>query len=292
MNILNLCKKDYAGIAMRLTDAINKHTPHKSRLITCRPHQFKYPKDIETRKTSIIKKWVDWADIVHGWPLNLNNPLCQIPNKKLIWTYFGSSFRLNRHKYRQLARTLKVRELVATPDLLHGKNLTWLPNAVPVDEWFNKKTHHVGRPIICQTPSGRVGKKTDEILSQITDKKNVDILIVEGVSWEKCMLLKSKADIYVGEFDLGYGMSELEAMAMKIPLITHLEPINEKRMKRQIGPLPHYDCPLENLSDGIDRLLSNKALYEKHADLGFEYVKRFHDYPVVAKKFIELCEEL
>lgn len=154
------------------------------------------------------------------------------------------------------------------------------------------KTAHEGKPIVCQTPSGRAGKRTNEILGQIGDKENVNVHIIEDVPWRECMKLKSKADIYIGEFNLGYGMSQLEAMAMKIPVITHLEPLCEKRMRRQIGPLPHYDCPIETLSEGIDHLLSDKELYDHHAEQGFEYVKKFHDYPVVADKFISICEEL
>lgn len=292
MNILNLCLRDYAGLAIRLTDAINQYTPHHARLLTNHPHRFDYPTDIQTTDLEVTKKWINWSDVIHCWPTYQRRHLCFIYAKKLIWTHIGTAFRKHRRQFRQATQFLKPRELVSTPDLVVSKRFTWLPNAVPVDEWFKMKTAHEGKPIVCQTPSGRAGKRTNEILGQIGDKENVNVHIIEDVPWRECMKLKSKADIYIGEFNLGYGMSQLEAMAMKIPVITHLEPLCEKRMRRQIGPLPHYDCPIETLSEGIDHLLSDKELYDHHAEQGFEYVKKFHDYPVVADKFISICEEL
>lgn len=292
MNILNLCKRDYAGLAIRLTDAINGHTLHRARLITRAGHRFEYPTDMRTRNLKTIKKWVDWADVVNCWPTYDDKFLCTIHDKKLIWTHIGSSLRKRPKILHRRAKQLNAVELVATPDLMFFKNVKWLPNAVPVDCWFKTKTPHSGKPIVCQSPSGRKGKRTDEILDVISDKDNVNLLIIEGVTWGECMHLKSKADIYIGEFNIGYGMGELEAMAMKIPVITHLKHKNEAAMRREVGELPHYDCNMAYLSEAIDHLLSDKDRYNHHAELGFEYVKKFHDYPIVADKFISVCEAL
>lgn len=292
MRILNICIKDYAGIGIRLNDAINRFTEHESRQLEMVEHKWSYPHDILTNDRDEIRKWIDWANVVNCWeqtyPLRLAG---KIP-EKLIITFVGSYFRVSPKERHDEALKLGARELVCTPDLSIFKGLRWLPNAVPVDEWFKMKTRHGGKPIVCQTPSSQKMKRTPEILAQIRRKSNIDLLIVRNTKWQECMKLKSKADIYTGEFNLGYGMSELEAMAMKIPVITQLKPENEAAVKRVVGYLPHYDCPMEKLSGGIDALLSNKKLYDKYAELGFRYVKQFHDYPVVAKMFTSICEEL
>jgi len=257
-------------------------------------HKFNYPTDILTKDPQIIKKWVDWADIVNCYFIYTPRyrRFYEIPDKKLIWSHIGSIFRAKHREIRELSQKLKPRMLISSIELLFYEDLTWLPNAVPVDDWLKMKTSHTGKPIVCQTPNSRKQKRTNEILAQIANKVNVNIHIIENVPWRKCMQLKSKADIYIGEFNIGYGMSELEAMAMKIPVITNLSPRSDALLRREVGTLPHYDCPLVNLSDGIDKLLSDKDLYDKHVELGFEYVKRFHDYPVVAKKFIAICESM
>jgi len=259
---------------------------------------------------------------------------CKTIPKKLIWTFTGTPFRKNPTALKHNATQLNAKILVSTPDLLFFKDLIWLPNAVPVDEWFKMKTTHSGKPIVCQSPSSKPKKNTAKILKYISNKKNIDPLIIHKVKWKsgkpivcqspsskpkkntakilkyisnkknidpliihkvkwkKCIKLKSKADIYIGPFKIGYGVSQLEAMAMKIPVITKLEPENEAKIRRAVGYLPHYDCPMEKLSEGIDTLLSDRELYDEYAELGHNYVKEFHDYPVVAKKFILICEKL
>lgn len=292
MKILNICIRDYAGIAARLSDAVNKFTEHNSRQLIMAEHKWGYPYDILTKDMCKIREWVDWADVVNCWgqtyPLRVTG---KIP-EKLIITHVGSYFRNNPKERHDEALKLGATELVCTPDLSIFEGLRWLPNVVPVDEWFKMKEKHNGKPIVCQSPSSLEMKRTPEILAQLHLKSNIELLIINKTKWRECMKLKSKADIYTGEFNLGYGMSELEAMAMKIPVITKLKPENEAAVKRAVGYLPHYDCRMEDLSDGIDALLSNRKLYEEYAELGFKYVKQFHDYPVVAKMFTSICEEL
>lgn len=292
MNILNLRIRDWAGCGIRLTDAINRNSKHKARQVALLSHRFGYHYDIITREPRVIKKWVNWADVVNCWSNIKPLERCKTFPDKLIWTFVGTRFRKNHRRMIKRAIELNAKMLVCTPDLLRYGNFEWLPSAVPVDEWLKMKTAHSGKPIVCQSPSSKSKKNTAAILKQISGKKNVKILIINKVKWKECIRLKSKADIYIGPFKIGYGMSQLEAMAMKIPVITKLEPRNEALVRNAVGYLPHYDCPMEKLSEGINALLSDRKLYDKYANLGFKYVKQFHDYPVVAKKFISVCEEL
>lgn len=294
MKILSICRRDYAGLAIRLTEAVNKHTPHEARLLTTHGHRFSYPKDIRTKDPNTIWKWINWADIVHGLPNWRYRGICVIHDKPLIWTHVGTSFRKHPRAWRFLIRDkgLKIRELTSASDLMFVENLTWLPSAIAVDDCLKMKTPHTGKPIVCQSPSNRRKKKTNQILAQIEHKENVDTLIIENKSWAQCMALKSKADIYVGQYSIGYGVGELEAMAMKIPVITKMIPPNDVLLRQQTEELPHYDCPIENLSEGINTLLSDKALYKDHAERCFKFVKKYYDYPVIAKKFVGICEEV
>ena len=79
---------------------------------------------------------------------------------------------------------------------------------------------------------------------------------------------------------------------MGIPVITHIESPEKEAHLQEIGYLPYYDAPMEELSEAIDTLLDNKKTYRKYSELGRKYVEDFHDYPVVAKRFMSFCEEL
>ena len=79
---------------------------------------------------------------------------------------------------------------------------------------------------------------------------------------------------------------------MGIPVISNIKTPAKEAHIREIGYLPYYDVPIEKLSDAIDALLEDKALYRKYSELGYNYIMEFHDYHVVAKWFTSYCEEL
>lgn len=293
MRILNVCFQDYAGLAFRLTEAINRHSQHQSRQLTMKKHNLGYAYDILTKNPAKIGKWIRWADIVNCWgqltPLNVSKE----KSKKLIITHRGTLFRRNPKNRRKLAAKFHAKELVCTPDLSkYCGEMEWLPNAVPVEEWSKLRRKHRGKPIVCQTPSRPRDKNTAEIVKILAKKKNIRLLIVTKTSWKECMRKKSVADIYVGPFKIGYGLSMLEAWAMGIPVISLLRGEDKKRILYEVGYLPHYNVSLKKLSAAVDALLGNKKLYREYVKRGRRYVKTFHDYPVVAKRFISFCEKL
>ena len=292
MRILNVCIRDYAGLTIRLTEAVNKHTEHECRQLIMAKHKWGYPYDIFTTDGDEIRKWIEWADVVNCWgqsyPLRVAG---KIPDK-LIITHVGSYFRGSPEKRHKEALGLGAKELVCTPDLLIFPELKWLPNVAPVDEWAKLKREHSGKPIVCQSPSSQKRKNTQEIRRQLRHREDITLEIIRLVPWEECMRRKAVADIYLGAFKIGYGMSSLEAWAMSIPVISYIESPHRELNLREIGYLPFYESPIEKLSEAVDALLEDRLLYEKYAKLGYEYVKNFHDYPVVANRFTSYCEEL
>lgn len=290
MKILNIQYKDYAGMSIRLTDAINRHTKHESRQLTMRGHGYRYPFDIRTNDKDEICKWIDWADIVNCWGHRTPLVVTGKTPEKLIIIHRGTKFRGKPLAGRAAAKKYNAAELVCTPDLLVYPGLQWLPNAVPVDEWAKLRRTHTGKPIVCQTPSSLKKKNTAGIIKALSNKKDIELLIFRG-RWQGVMNQKAVVDIYLGPFTTGYGMSSLEAWAMGIPVITHVEEKNVELILGEVGYLPHYESTLENLPHAVDALLKNKALYREYSELGKKYVREFHDYPVVAKRFISFCEE-
>lgn len=287
------------GCAIRLTDAINKYTEHESRHLCTSTQVFDYKKDIYTKDGPTIIKWINWADVVNCWeslyPLAIvgmrGNKI-----KNLVITYVGSNFTSNpRRRYGEGQGYGPKKQLVTGfwMSAMGGLNLDCQPGPIPVDDWLKLKSSHKGKPIVCQSPSSFRMKNTKKIREQLLANKNIELKIISGVRWSECLRLKASADIYVGPFIRGYGLSELEAMAMKIPVITHTyEGGSEKAILDNVGYLPYYDCEIEDLPEAVDALLNDKKLYEKQVKLGFDYVKKFQDSPVVAKNFIKIFESI
>jgi len=293
MRILNVCVRDYAGLTIRLTDAINRYTQHEARQLIMATHKWKYPYDIVSTDGGEIEKWINWADVVNCWGQTTPLRVAKKTPKRLIITHVGSYFRANPGKVHREALTLGAKELVCTPDLLlYFEGMSWLPSAVPLDDWNNMKRKHEGKPIVCQSPSSLKRKHTRKILEQIRLKPNITVDIINRVQWQRCMKRKAVSDIYIGSYCQHYGVSSLEAWAMGIPVISNIKTPAKEAHIREIGYLPYYDVPIEKLSDAIDALLEDKALYRKYSELGYNYIMEFHDYHVVAKWFTSYCEEL
>jgi len=290
MKILNVCYKDYANISFKLNEAINKTTKHESRQLTMWRHGWGYPHDIFADDKDEISNWLDWADIVNCWGHRTPLDVTGKTPENLIILHRGTKFRGNPAGGRADAKRRNAAELVCTPDLLLYPDLQWLPHAIPVDEWVKLKRTHTGKPIVCQTPSSPGRKNTAGIIKALSGKKDIELLIFRG-QWPKVMEQKGLVDIYLGQFTLGYGMNCLETWTMDIPIITHVEDNYRDIILGQVGYLPHYESTLENLPHAVDALLQDKALYREYAELGKKYVREFHDYPVVAKRYIAFCEE-
>jgi len=294
MNVLNICRWDFGGCAIRLTDAINQHTKHVARHLSTNTQSFGYKRDIFTGNVKEINNWINWADIVNCW--GSTRPIIYTKGKikKLIITYVGSHFRSKPHARHLQAESLGAkRELGAAPWMcnLGGINLEWLPIAVPVVVWAKYKKRGGEISIVCQSPSSRRVKQTNRIMNVLKGCKGFKLVIVEGLPWSECMKRKGMADICLGQFYRGYGVSALESWSMGIPVITDTKP-NEEAVLKHVGYLPYYKSTIEDLPKAIKSLLGDGGLYKKYSDLGIKYVREFHDYPVVANRFVKICESI
>lgn len=289
---------DFAGVGIRLTEALNQYTRHEARHLSMIPHPFQYPKDIRTENESEIRGWVEWADLVNCYVYLYPLTTAKAQPRNLILTYVGSDYRDNHERRHRNAENYGSRtQLVTIPDLTKYEGAEWLPIPIPVDEWAAMKNPAEGKPIICQTPSIPSGKHTSDIREILSSRKDIVLKIIgkddpaEGIPWRICMAHKARARIYLGGFCPNpVTVSMMEAFAMRIPVINHASPENEQTVLDKVGYLPYFDAPLTDLSQAVTSLLSDQSLYQEYADRGYRYVKETHDYPLVAKRFAEICE--
>lgn len=293
MRILNICNKDFAGVGIKLTEAVNQHTDHEARHLCMEPHHFQYREDIRTKDPKEIRHWVMWADVVNCHVYL--RPLARIGIRPsaLIMTQHGSHFRSKSEKCRQQNLKWGVRRtLCTTPDLVkYGAE--WLPTAIPARRYMGmRRLPPGGPPLICQTPSNPRKKNSAEIVDLLGGRSDWRLVIAHHLSHRDALHVKAGADIFIDRFELGLGVSGLEAAAMGIPAIADASAEDEALIVKEVGYLPYYKATLGELEGTIDALWGSKSLYDEYADRGIRYIQDFHDYPVVAKRYAAICEEV
>lgn len=297
MKVLNLTDIDFGGCAYRFTEALAE-AGHEAKHIGMLAHiKFGYEHGLLSKDANVVEKWVKWADMVNCWSKlkPLQGVLWPKPGSRLFFIAVGSIYWDDHEEIHERSCRDGFTILSLSAAMLKW-GAKWLPSPVPVERWRKLKRRREGEnPVVCQTPSYPEGKNTDKIKAVLAWKTDIDFRVIVGVLHKQCMEAKAVADICLGQFRTrggeggGYGLSELEAMAMKIPVITISPDWIEESYMDEIGYLPYYRSELEDLPEAIDVLMSDQALYDEYANRGFEYVLKFHDYPVVVKRFEELC---
>ncbi len=131
---------------------------------------------------------------------------------------------------------------------------------------------------IGHSPTRRASKGTDAILAvlkRIAEKrKNVEIVLIEGLSYKEALIKKSKLDIFIDQLgELGYGISGLEALAMGIPTVVELLPDFERFLKKH----PFAIADKNSLENVLEKLIESKNLRSEMGESGKKWVKNVHE---------------
>jgi len=296
VKILNVCDADNAGVGIKLTEAVNALPGHQARHIRMVPHKFGYPCDIQTRDPETIRKWVEWADVVNAHigfrPLRLGGGTLR--PKHLIVTYHGRHYRRHHHECHINAKEAgAVKSLCTTPDLSQFGGAEWLPTAIPADEYARmRRPRNGGKPVVCMTPSESNSRRARvrEVREALGNRKDLRLLVVAEARHRETLWAKAAADVFIDRFELGLGVSGLEAMAMGIPTIADASPETEKWICGAVGCLPYYKAPIEGIEEAVDKLLTDKAFYDEWSYRAQRYIWRLHNYPVVAQRYVRICK--
>ncbi len=135
-----------------------------------------------------------------------------------------------------------------------------------------------GKIRIGHSPTRRASKGTDVILSVLSrikkDFKNVEIVLIEKMSYKDALLKKSELDIFIDQLgELGYGISGLEAMAIGIPVVVQLMP----DFDRFLGKHPFVLADKDTLEKELKKLITDKERRTEMGKMGIEWVKDVHD---------------
>ena len=204
---------DPAGMGIAFTNAINRYSEHRCRLITTdEKYGFDYETDIHLPNIQDddfgeVEQLLKEANIIHFHVLRDENshlgPLIirdYIKGKKILHHHHGHpDYILNVRSYNEKYRKLKRKAIVSTPDLLKvAENATWLPNPVPINDTqflprYENSLQKEGVKI-CQSPTRKFHKHTKEFMAVMRDLKlkyrHIEEVIIENVPYMDCLRMK------------------------------------------------------------------------------------------------------
>lgn len=289
LNILSVSDWDFAGCGYFLSEAINAHTPHKSRSVRDNAMDLQFPYDLQSPSKKKLAQLSDWADAIHIHSAYAR--LSLLPTKKTLITHHGTAYRNNYKKRNVRAQKNRWTQTVATIDLLRYGKMSWLPNTRP-----NLLHHNIDRDgfVICHAPTNRDKKDTDIILSAC-ERAGVEHCIVENLTWADCLSQKARASVLIDQLAHGYGCNSIEAWAMGQLVITGGDNRTIAHIKTlALGALPFARSTekVHILAGILERLRGDKSLRETIIAQGQAYFERWHTMPAVAQLASRLYEEL
>jgi hypothetical protein len=275
--ICHINNEDFAGLSVRLSDALKKYTRHASISFRAVDNYLNFKKDRGTDDRD-YKSAVKTADVLvfnEAYPIGTTN------YKHTIMIHHGSWYRSHLPGLRAADDVADV-ILGTTTDLLqHDKRMLWLPSII--DDQYLASFKAEPEYDILHTTTSLVKKNTDDIIKYLPN-----IHIVDGVSYEEAMREKGKARIVVDQIsDIGIGLGALEAMAMGIPVISGAGEYALKKYKEIVGYVPFTN--VKDASELPKAAEYVNAHYDELSKQALDYIKKYHSAEVCAKRFEKIC---
>jgi glycosyltransferase involved in cell wall biosynthesis len=302
MNILMITDNDPAGMGIAFTNAINRYTDHRCRLITtAEKYGFDYETDIhlpdiEDDEYEEVEALLKEADIIHFHVLRDENshlgPLVikdYIKGKKVLHHHHGHpDYILNAAAYNDKYRRLKRKVIVSTPDLLKvAENATWVPNLVPINDvqFLPRYDRSLPQDVIkiCQSPTRKYHKHTKEFKAAVDTLQHkypgkIQPVIIELAPYLKCLQIKRTCHIVFDHMRGWFGISSLESLSQGKPVIAGLDDWNIQCIKEftRTDELPWVIARnRDELGDRLEELVGNGGLRNRFGMASRRFMERY-----------------
>jgi hypothetical protein len=264
-----------------------------------------YDVDIDAATVQLL---YDTADVVHSHMdyYVLRNVIRQGTREGLIQalTYHGSvdpqnpagSIRVN-----EAGNDDRMDAIVfgARPYHHRYKVKHWLPIPMPVADYqvLRKEEKREGKTFrVAHSPTMRRIKGTQEFLKacdylKMHEGLDIEPVLIEGLEHGEALRLKASCDAAFDSFWLGMQGSGLEAAAMGLPVLAG-DPEAQNDLVKLGIPVPWTVANDEyQLRDGLAKLARDRTFRQAEAARVHAYVREYHDYPVVGRKYADILTE-
>lgn len=277
MNVLSLSDEDdFGGQGIRLKQAFDRQPGWTFRSVTGSTSYIDYPPDAGWDQARALYQW---ADVIHSH--NGIRPAWKIDSalsKPLVIHQHGIYFRQSPRKHLDEAQGRTT--LVSTLDLtLPDPGIVWLPSPHDLDHLARIRTQHYQpgpRLRVGHAPTSR-RKHTDAFLAAVSDL-DVEVVLIEGQSWDECLRLKATCDVFYDQLLYGYGNNAIEAWGMGIPVVSGT--IADERisplMRERFSELPFLPATEDTLRAALGALVYDPDLRAEYGRRGHEHARGYH----------------
>ena len=123
-------------------------------------------------------------------------------------------------------------------------------------------------------------------------KYKIELVLIEQTPWRKCLELKAACDATFDQFYLCLGNSGIEGMAFGQPTFCGMHSSIAQIFRDLNGEQPFVYATVRNLKSEMIALVKDKSYRDLWSERSLKYVKKFHDYPVVAERAVKIYEGL
>ena len=254
MQIVMITTNDPAGVGISFTNAINRFTEHRCRLVTTEiRYNFMFEKDLHVpwlRSFDELRDVLASADVVHfhmgadeHMTLGPLRVLDCLRGQALVHHHHGEpAFRLDPRRFAQRELGAGRRALVSTPDLLRGyPEAEWVPNPVPLDDpaYCPAEPDTRDTVIVSHSPTRRELKDTatfETVMAELQAKHaHIEARIIEMTEHRECLELKRTSDICFDHMQGYFGVSSLEALSQGVVTVAGLDEWNVGHIQEFAG---------------------------------------------------------
>lgn len=142
---------------------------------------------------------------------------------------------------------------------------------------------------VAHAPTARKIKSTEPFLRAVerlqSEGYDLELDLIEKVSWKECLQRKASADLYFDQTILGYGNNAIEAWGMGIPVIAGASERTLQEMRRRFSnELPFYQATEATIYDALKAMVQSPDLRAEYGERGRFHVQKFHDQRVVVEQ--------
>jgi len=294
MKITILSFMDFCGSGYKIYECLKPF--HDIEIFTGRsqnPFRHKMGEFVTIKHRERIQSRCDASDVIHlkgdfppiiyeqRWGIKFNRPI--------VITTTGSFFRKKSHGGFATYPTFLYKGLKTSSDtgLLYPEySDIWTP--LPINCKNEPNLFRQGN-ILTHSPSDKNKKNTSfvyKLFDEVSSRRNIEIDIIENVSFENALERRKKSTIFFDQFKVGfYGNSALEAMQWGIPVACYLLP------SKHLAGCPIIDLPLvvDKWADEVCKILdSDMTELSKRTK---QWCDDVHSYEAVAKRFTEIYQK-
>lgn len=180
-----------------------------------------------------------------------------------------------------------------------SKRMHWLPIPVPVRDYYNLAQNITRRATgvvrIAHSPTNWRIKGSVALQCAVQDLQAkglpVELVEIKNVSHAVALAMKATCDFTFDSFWLGIQGSGLEGAAMGQAVVAGDPDVKAEYEDSEVGYCPYtYARDFDDLKVVLERLVTDEPYRAAEAARVHRYVKEWHDYPVVGRRYWAIIE--